>query len=468
MALMLEKVRTWIDKHKLLDQGDTIIVACSGGPDSLALLHILAAFRLEYNISIIVAHVDHMLRGEESAMEAAFVVDFCAKRNLICYHKAIDVPQFIKETGMSGEEAARVVRYQYLRQIAKEFGGAKIATGHHRDDQAETVLMNMLRGAGSSGIRGIQPVNGDIIRPLLSVSRADIIAYCKKEQLEPRFDSSNFEMNYLRNRIRMHLLPELERQYNSAVKDCLCRTATIVGDEHDFIQHTAKNIWMQVIKEQENRLFIMAEQLKSVHIAVIREIFRLAIEKKQGSLRGISFYHVETLIGMLFNGRVGSILKLPGGLTIHKTYDGLYIGDNPLVLPKRVEYSGQELLIPGITQISELGIQIFAEITDTRTKSQGNVAVFDADKLSLPLFVRSRHSGDCFQPLGFKGSKKVKDYFIDEKVPRELRDSIPIICDVQGIIIWIGGYRQSQRGNSTDKTKRFLVLKVSGNAIKSN
>ncbi|MDF2634880.1 MAG: tRNA(Ile)-lysidine synthase [Pelosinus sp.] len=464
---MLEKVRAWINKYNLLDQGDKIVVACSGGPDSLALLHILAAFRLEYNISIVVAHVDHMFRGEESAMEAAFVVDFCAKRNLVCYHKAIDVPQFIEETGMSGEEAARVVRYQFLREIAKELGGAKIATGHHRDDQAETVLINMLRGSGSAGIRGMQPVNGDIIRPLLSVSRADIIAFCKREQLEPKFDSSNFEINYLRNRIRIHLLPELEKQYNSAVKDSLCRTATIVGDEHDFIQDTAKSIWSQVIKEHANSLFIMADQVKSVHIAVIRELFRLAIEKKQGSLRGISFSHVETLIEMLFNGRVGSILQLPAGLTIHKTYDGLYLGEKPLILPKKVEFSGRELLVPGITQINELGIQIIAEITDARVKSQFNVAVFDVEELALPLIVRIRRNGDRFQPLGFTGSKKVKDFFIDEKVPRDLRDSVPIICDVQGII-WIGGYRQSQCGKSTGKTKRFLVLKILGNAIKSN
>jgi tRNA(Ile)-lysidine synthase len=459
MVPMLKKVKEWIEKHKLLRQGDTIVVACSGGPDSLALLHILAALRLEYNISLVVAHVDHMLRGEESAIEANFVVDFCARRNLICYHKAIDVPRFIKETGISGEEAARIVRYQYLRQIAAGLGGAKIATGHHRDDQAETVLMNLLRGAGSSGIRGMQPVNGDIIRPLLSVSRAEIIAYCVKEQLEPNYDSSNFELHYLRNRIRIHLLPELEKQYNNAVKDSLCKTATIVGDEHDFIQHTAKSIWLQVVKEQENSLFIMAEQMKSVHIAVIREIFRQAIEKKQHSLRGISFYHVEALIEMLFNGRVGSILHLPGSLTIHKTYDGLCLGETPFTLLKKVEFSGQKLLVPGVTQIDELGIQIIAKITDMPAKSQPKSAVFDMDRLSLPLFVRIRQGGDCFQPLGFKGRKTIKDYFIDEKIPRELRDSIPIICDVQGII-WIGGYRQSQWGSITDKTKRFLLLTI--------
>jgi len=462
---MLEKIRAWIDKHKLLQEEDKIVVACSGGPDSLALLHILVRFRLEYNISIVVAHVDHMLRGEESAMEAAFVVDFCAKRNLICYHKAINVPQVIRETGMSGEEAARVVRYQYLRQITEKLGGAKIATGHHRDDQAETVLMNMLRGAGSAGIRGIQPINGDVIRPLLSVSRAEILAYCEKEQLDPRFDSSNSQINYLRNRIRIRLLPELEKQYNSTVKDALCKTAIIVGDEHDFIQKAARSVWSQVIEECENCLFIAAEPMKSVHIAVKREIFRLAIEKKQGSLTGISFYHVETLIEMLFNGRVGSVIQLPGGLTISKSYDGLYIGENPLSWSEKIEYSGQELMVPGNTQLSELGIQVIAEMTDTFVKSQPRVAVFDVDDLSLPLFVRTRRIGDRFQPLGFKGSKKVKDFFIDEKVPRQIRDTVPIICDRRDII-WIGGYRQSENGKATDKTKKFLVLKILENAIK--
>lgn len=464
---MLEKVRAWIDKHKLLQNGDKIVVACSGGPDSLALLHILARFRLEYNSSIVVAHVDHMLRGEESAMEAAFVVDYCARHNLVCYHKAINVPQVIKETSMSGEEAARVVRYQYLRQIAKQLGGAKIATGHHRDDQAETVLMNMLRGAGSAGIRGIQPINGDVIRPLLSVSRAEIIAYCEAEQLEPRFDSSNFKLDYLRNRIRIHLLPELEKHYNSTVKDALCKTAVIIGDEHDFILKTVETMWPQVVKECENHLFIAAEPMKLVHHAIKREIFRHAIEKKQGTLTGISFYHVETLIEMLFNGRVGSVIQLPGSLTISKSYDGLYIGENPLSWAEKIEYPGQELIVPGNTQLSKLGIQIVAEMTDTFVKSQPCMAVFDVDDLSLPLFVRTRCVGDRFQPIGFKGSKKVKEFFIDEKVPRQVRDRIPIICDRQGII-WIGGYRQSEHGKTTDKTKKFLVLKILESAIKSN
>lgn len=464
---MLEKVRAWIEKYKLLEQGDRVVVACSGGPDSLALLHILLAFRLQYNMNVVVAHVDHMFRGEESAREADFVADFCARRELACYRKAIDVPRLIKDTGMSGEEAGRKVRYQYLRQIARELGGAKIATGHHRDDQAETVLMNILRGAGSAGLRGMQPRNGDIIRPLLSVSRVDILAYCEAEKLEPKFDSSNFETNYLRNRIRIQLLPQLEGQYNRAVKDSLCRTAAIVGDEHDFIRQTAEHVWEQVVREEQQGLVLLAEQMQFIHIAVRREIIRMVIEKKQGSLKGISFYHVETLIEMLFHGRVGGSLQLPGGLTIRKTYDGLYVGEISFTIPDKAGYWEQELTVPGITEINALGITVAAELTAVGKRPEPNIAVFDAEALALPIFVRTRCIGDRFAPLGFTGHKKVKDFFIDEKVAKERRDFVPIVCDAAGSIIWVGGYRQSQHGRSTDKTKTFLVLTILENAIKN-
>lgn len=463
---MLVKVRTWINKHKMLNEGDKVVVACSGGPDSLVLLHILERFRLEYNISLVAAHLDHMFRGDESAKEAEFVVEFCRQRSIKCYHEAIDVPQIIKETGMSDEEAGRVVRYQYLRQIAKNLGGAKIATGHHRDDQAETVLIHMLRGAGSTGLRGMQPINGDIIRPLLAVSRGEIMMYCEEHHLQPQFDSSNVKMRYLRNRIRLSLLPELEKQYNSSIKDALCRTATIVGDEHECIQDIAKNLWSTVVQEHPEHLFINAKMMESVHIAVKREIFRMVIEKKQGCLTGITFYHVETLIEMLSSGRVGSIMQLPGGLAASKSYDGLHIGINSFrPLEKKAHYSGQTLTVPGITFIPELQIQIIAELTDTIIKSELYVAVFDNETLALPLLVRTRYQGDRFQPLGFGGSKKLKDFFIDIKVPRQARDFVPIICDNQGII-WVAGYRQGEIGKVTDKTKKYLVLKIIESAIK--
>ena len=457
---MLTKVKAWIERHGMLIAGDKILVACSGGPDSLALLHIFHEFSANYNISIFAAHVDHMFRGAESALEAAFVVDFCKELDIPCFSVAIDVPKFIIETGLSEEDAARVVRYRYLRRIAEELGGAKIATGHHRDDQAETVLINILRGAGSTGIRGIQPVNGEIIRPLLSVSREEIVKYCKTHQLKPRFDSSNLQTDYLRNRIRIMLLPQLEKQYNVAIKDALCRTATIIGDEHDFIQTTVENMWRQVVTEQAGKIFIDAGKIESVHIAVKREIIRRAIEKKQGTLTGISFHHVEILLELLAHGRVGSMAQLPNALVACKSYDGLYLGVNDFTLPSKVDYQGQVLSVPGTTSIPALGVMITTDLTDEEDNSfHSHSAVFDWLTLSPPLFVRIRCAGDKFQPIGFHGTKKLKDFFIDAKIARQVRDCTPIICDSQDII-WVGGYRQAESGKVTDKTKKFLKITI--------
>lgn len=457
---MLTKVKAWIARHKILTEGDKILVACSGGPDSLALLHIFSKLCVEYNISIFAAHVDHMFRGLESAQEAIFVADFCRQRGIVCYHTAIDVPKVISESNLSGQEASRVLRYQYLRQVARELGGAKIATGHHRDDQAETVLINLLRGAGSVGIGGIQPINGDLIRPLLSVTRAEIMDYCEVHHLEPRTDSSNLKTKYLRNRIRITLLPELEKQYNVAIKDALCRTATIVGDEHEFIRNTAKDMWAEVVTEQKNHLLIHGGKMELIHIAVQRELFRMTIEKKQGCLTGISFHHVETLVELLKVGRVGSIAQLPGGLVAYKTYDGLCLGVAGCASRDKVEYEGQVIVVPGITPIPELGIMLVSELVDEMSQtSQPNIGVFDWVMLAKPLRVRIRQNGDKFQPSGFYGNKKLKDFFIDEKVPREERDYMPIICD-NNHIIWVGGYRQSELGKVTEQTKKILQIKI--------
>ena len=375
------------------------------------------------------------------------------------------MPKFISQTKLSPEDAGRIVRYRYLRSVAEKLGGAKIATGHHRDDQAETVLIHMLRGAGSTGIRGMQPVNGEIIRPLLAVSREEINEYCADHHLQPRFDSSNRETNYLRNRIRLTLLPELEKQYNVAVKDALCRTATIVGDEHDFIRLAAQNMWSQVAVEQEEKLFIHTRKMEPIHVAVKREIFRLAIEKKRGSLAGISFDHLEMLLELLATGRVGSIVDLPGELAASKSYDGVYLGPRRSAQLAKTDFLGHMLAVPGITHIAELGISIITEVTEVTEvmeetdRMSSHAAVFDWLALKPPLLVRTRHDGDRFQPLGFHGSKKLKDFFIDAKVPRQERDYIPILCDGQDII-WVGGYRQAEQGKITEQTKEFLKITI--------
>jgi len=321
MAGMINKVKNWIERNHLIVGGDRVLAACSGGPDSVVLVHILHALTGDLGFQLKVAHVDHMLRGEASRADAAFVEAMCRSMGIPCYCTAVDVRREVRRGGGSEEEVARKLRYAFLQQVAAEWGGAKIATGHHLDDQAETVLINLLRGAGSTGLRGMQPKNGNIIRPLLNVSRVEIVDYCRQQQLAYRIDQSNFTTDYLRNRLRWELLPLLERDYNPNIKEILWRTALLAADEHDFLRQQAGKFWPELVTETADKLIIDTLRLSSLHIALQREILRLAIEKKRGSLTGITFLHVEKLIWLNENGRVGAIIELPGGILALKSYN---------------------------------------------------------------------------------------------------------------------------------------------------
>jgi tRNA(Ile)-lysidine synthase len=466
---MLTKVKRLIDNHHMLSAGDKVIAACSGGPDSLALVHILMRLRSEYDFCIFVAHVDHMLRGGESAEDARFVAKFCKENGLHCYQAAVNVPAFMRESGLCAEEAARNLRYQFLYEAAKEAGCAKIATGHHQDDQAETVLLHLLRGAGSGGIRGMRPVNGAIIRPLLAVTRNEINDYCSQHRLCVRHDSTNSTTEYLRNRIRLQLLPLLETTYNPEIKSALLRTACIVGEENDFIRGEAGKLWDSAAVCDRDKIRLFIEPVKNSHVAVQREIFRLAIEKKQGNLRGISFDHVEKLIQMLQRGRVGALFVLPGGTVVRRGYREMLIGENPAGMsesPSGIHPPGYLLNIPGTTWVPELAIEIAAQISHAPQVNSKTAAMFDWEQVQFPLYVRTRTVGDRFWPNGLDGSKKLKEFFIDSKIPQEIRDTIPLVCDREGIL-WVAGYRHSGRARVTGGTQRILVLHINKQEAKT-
>lgn len=455
---MLEKVKAWIDLNRLLAKNDKIVAACSGGPDSLALVHILHSLSGQYKFKIAVAHVDHMIRGEQSAADAAFVAEFCAEYGLPCYTTAVNVPEAVKASGRSLEEEAREQRYAFLRKVAADLGGAKIATGHHSDDQAETVIINLLRGAGSGGLRGMQAANGSIIRPLLTVSRREIEAYCQQYRLTPRLDITNFETDFLRNRVRLQLLPLLEKEYNPSIKDTILRTAAVVGEQYDYIYKSARQLWPEVVSAEQGTYSVDCQKLLNQHIALQRELLRLTVEKKQGNLKGITFYHVERLVIMAKNAAVGSVIELPGRLLVKKGYHELLVGWKPMITAEPVPVTN--LAIPGTTCIEQLALKVTAEIFSARPEKHGRqVGVFDWQSLELPLYVRTRLPGDRFKPLGLKGTKKLKDFFIDAKIPQEERDNILLVCDEEGII-WVPGYRKSERGKVTDSTTQFLQLTI--------
>lgn len=463
------KVRDWIQRQRLIGPGDKIVAACSGGPDSLALVHILSRLAPEWGFTLAVAHVNHMFRGAESEADAAFVGEFCASQGLVLYQTALDVPAFIDSTGRSPEDAARVLRYRYLRQVAAGLGGAKIATGHHRDDQAETVLLNLLRGAGSAGLSGMKPADGDIIRPLLDSTRAEIEAYCAENGLQPRLDSSNLSLDYLRNYLRIQLMPQLKARVNANITETLCRTARLMGDEHGFLAEHAASLAPDMLRQDEADVSIDCRRLNVLHVALRREIFRQTIAKKRGDLKGITFLHVERLVELSANRTVGRVVELPGGLVARRGYDWVTIGTAAVLMPSpRIGSPGIELIIPGTTTVPVLNLAVTARLLPRRpSEVPERSALFDWRQLEPPIFIRTRIEGDRFWPAGAPGNKKLKDFLIDAKVPQQERDRIPLVCDGQGIV-WVGGYRQAQRVKPGDSTQCFLQLNITAGGLTSD
>lgn len=450
---MLTAVQAWIGRHRLPAAGDKVLAACSGGPDSLALVHSLNRLKEEYGFSLAVAHVNHGLRGAEADADAAFVREFSGSLGLPFYETAVDAAAFAAAEGRSLEDAARILRYRFLRAKASELGGAFIATGHHRGDQAETVLLNLFRGAGGAGLGGMKPVAGGIIRPLLAVDRAEIDAYCQAHGLSPRLDSSNLNTEYLRNFLRLELIPRLETVFNAGIAATLCRTAEVVGDEHEFVAAAARGLWPEVVSGEAGMLTVDIQALGGLHVALRRELIRQAVGKCRGDLKGISFFHVEKLLELAAGGATGKVVELPGGPVVRTEYGKLVFAAAPPPAAG-IEPPGVAVAVPGTTPVPALGIIVTARLSSGCPEDGGpDSAVFDWEELTPPIRVRTRQAGDRFRP----GGKKVKEFLIDAKVPQHRRSEVPVLTDGLGVI-WLGGIRQARRARPGRSTGTYLQL----------
>lgn len=462
---MLEKVEAFCCKQGFFAVNGVILLACSGGPDSLALTDIFLSLRNKYDLQLAAAHFDHLLRGEASRQDALFVAQFCRQRDLPCYVGQNDVAAYMKQRRLSAEEAARLLRYAFLRQTLEQLGGGVIATGHHMDDQAETVLLHLFRGAGSAGLSGIRPRNRDIIRPLLSVTRQEIEAYCQEKRLKPRCDPTNFQPVYTRNRIRLELLPHLAEAYNPSITEALCRSADLIGEEHAFFLAHMKRLYESMVKEEEEKIFLDRQAFLKLHKAEQRGLLREILRRKRKSADGVALCHVEACIRLIHKGRQGANFIFPGRVYVEIVYERLCFWmekERGLKTRKENNPTVVSLVLPGNTKAPFLQMEVQAQFFYIRPgSSDAFAAVLDADKITPPLVVRTRQDGDRFQPSGMQGTKKIKDFFIENKVNRQMRDRVPLICDQNGIL-WIVGYRISDIAKVSEKTTRFLQLKISG------
>ena len=455
-------------QHHLVSGDEKLLVAVSGGPDSVCLLHILVKLQAEIKAKLHVAHLNHQLRGAESEADADYVSDLAHQWGIPATIERQDVKSYQARQRLSLEEAAREVRYRFLTQVAGSIGADRVAVGHTRDDHIETILMHLIRGAGTRGLRGLQPYTewksktGSliIIRPLLEISHQETEDYCRQHKLAPRLDASNLSLSPLRNRIRHQLLPLLQ-SYNPRIAEALLRTGDIASDDIDFVDKEIARLWNRIAQQRRETVILDKKRFDQLPSTLKRYLLRASVEKLLGSAKDIEMRHIEEMMSAL-GKPAGKRLSLPGGLIFSLGYDQYQLATDMTSLSPLPKLEGEvQLNIPGQTRLP--GWRIEATIIDPsvvkgKPEKDDFTAYLDLGKTGDKLLVRPRQWGDKFQPLGLSQPKKVGEFMIDAKIPRAWRGKIPIVCS-PGQILWVVGWRIDDRAKVTDATKQALCLK---------
>lgn len=454
---MLEKVNQTIINYQMIEANDSILVGVSGGVDSVVLLDILVKLRPVYNLTIFVAHLNHGLRGKVADEDEAFVVNLAEKYNVKVYTKKEDMLAYADANKISSEEAGRVLRYAFFDEIMQRENIQKIAIAHNKNDQAETILMRIMRGTGLDGIVGIKPVNGRIIRPLLFCSRAEIEAFESTEKLNHREDDTNKENIYTRNTIRNQLIPQLENLYNPNLVEGLSRMGQLLADDLEIIENQLEEILQKIaFQRQEKMVSFNRRVFLDLSLGLKRRVLRHAIQSIQGDLVNIEEKHIHNMIQLISQGKTGKEIHLTNGWIAKNNYDFFEISQ-PSEKYANYEF---ELEIGKKQSFGTFEIETFVEDKikiDFYTKDIF-LKFFDYDRIKSSLKVRNRRPGDRIVPLGMKGSKKIKDLFIDEKVASDKRNQIPlIVCGDE--IVWVVGYRIGDGFKVSEQTKKVLVVK---------
>ncbi len=467
---LAERVLTFIQRHSLIGR-ETLIVGVSGGPDSVCLLHLLAELKEPLGVELHIAHLNHMLRSDESEADAEYVSRLSRRLGIAATIEAREVESYHTEHHLSIEEAAREVRYQFFADVASSVGVNRIVLGHTKDDQVETILMHLLRGTGAYGLQGMRPLTTwksnrgalTLVRPLLEVGRRETEAYCREHCLYPRTDSSNLSTSYLRNRVRHELIPQLQ-SYNPNVTEALIRAAHILAGDLSFFEQQISEMWDSIVSKQNGVLAFNTKTLAQLHPALQRYLIREVLKQLLGSTKDIEWKHIENIISAL-SLPPGKRLSLPKGLILYTEYGKCLIAADPAALcplpPLDNEY---RLKMPGETQLP--GWQVITTIL--QSEHQGDTvplstpfpapsAYLDSEKAGEILWVRQRKPGDTFQPLGMAQPKKLQDFMVDAKIPQIWRDRLPLVCSPQHIL-WVVGWRIDERVKVAENTEQVLCL----------
>ena len=446
--------------------GASITVGVSGGPDSLAMLDMLHKISSKTRLTLNVAHLNHGIRGKKSEEDGEFVKKFCEALNIPCFIQTRDIPKIAKSESLSLETAARMERHRFLWEISDKCGASAIALGHTLDDQVESILMHLIRGSGLDGLKGMELMSDrtlageklTIFRPLLSISRDAILNYCREQALNPRTDSTNSSLEFTRNSVRLKLIPILE-SYNPSVKKTLFRFSQIIAEDVNFLEKASGDAWNLCVSNNNGILIIDTELFNDFPGALAYRILRRAIRVVKGSPDNISQTHLKSTLALAESKNCNSI-NLPEQITARKMYNKLLIHKSGEILTDLPSiHFESRVSAPGITTIPGWQIETSvdtapADYVENKMELGGH-AWLDLD-IKDNLSVRKRSPGDIFHPTGMKNTKKIQDFMTDRKIPKDLRDRIPLLVGDNGIA-WIVGWRTADWATPTPGKQALKV-----------
>lgn len=454
--MILEKFIETIQDFNLLQKGDRVCVAYSGGKDSTALLSLFLEIQKDWDLSLYVCHFNHGIR-DNSDDDERFVRAVAESLKIPIFVEALDVRSYANENKLNLEEAGRLLRYEFLDRVAESLGGAKIATGHTMSDQAETFFLRLIRGSGTRGLAGIYPVvDGKVIRPLLRIDSEEIEDYLEMNELEYRIDESNSDPSFLRNRIRSDLIPYIKANFDPKIVPRLGKLTSLLMEEDSVLESITATRAQDVLVENENRISLDTEKLLNLPLAIQRRVVRFFVNALRGNLRRISFENGEQILkldeGKEFSLKEDLVLKREQGLIFLKE-------DLPPAVPYEYFWEGSQIL-----DIQELGIKFRGIKQDLEMssplKTDDNLgACLDWSKLRFPLHVRNRQEGDRYQPLGSPGRKKLKEIMRAKDIPQSERNKNPVFFSGDEIV-WVLGLPVSEKYKVTPNTPEVFVISV--------
>ena len=478
VALVERQIAAALRRAGYSGNNTLLVVAASGGPDSSALLYSLHHLQETYGLRLHVAHLNHDFRGQEADDDADFVAALAEELGLPATVEQRDPTEYRRQRRISSfEQLAREMRYMFLAQVAGNTGAKAVAVGHTVDDQAETVLQHVLRGAGLHGLRGMSEVSAwpwptedpdlQLFRPLLGVSKADTAAYCRELGRAYRDDSGNYLPRFTRNRIRHDLLPALASGFNPRVRESLARLARTASVDLDFIEREADKLWPQVALATDREVRFDLAGLSDAHPSLQRMLLRRGYAALTGAAIRLRESHLTGMAEMVSDKTPGTVMELPAGVLLHRGYTSLVLsrdavlpcplppleGEHPLALPSKgesdatVEGTGWRIILGTDDFVADP--EVSAGDAPDPSGAQVWTVRLDREALTGPLLVRTRRPGDRFQPLGMRGDKKLQDFFTDSKVPRIWRDRVPLLVSGRGIA-WVVGYRVAHWAAATE------------------